>query len=93
MTRAFASRIPGAIALALAVAACVHMAEKPSTPAAPPQIAALPLAAALKAALDRSGLFYESHLVQWFAGERPLAALLACAGVLAHRAIGSFGAA
>jgi flagellar hook-length control protein FliK len=34
------------------------------------------LAVALKAALDRSGLFYESHLVQWFAGERPLAALL-----------------
>ena len=35
-----------------------------------------PLAAALKGALDRSGLFYESHLVQWFAGDRPLAALL-----------------
>lgn len=42
---------------------------------APPSEAA-PLAAALKGALDRSGLFYESHLVQWFAGNRPLAALL-----------------
>ena len=34
------------------------------------------LAAALQRTLDRSGLFYESHLVQWFAGDRPLAALL-----------------
>jgi hypothetical protein len=42
---------------------------------APPSEAA-PLTAALKGALDRSGLFYESHLVQWFAGDRPLAALL-----------------
>ena len=42
---------------------------------APPNEAA-PLVAALKGALDRSGLFYESHLVQWFAGDRPLAALL-----------------
>jgi hypothetical protein len=42
---------------------------------APPNEAA-PLVAALKSALDRSGLFYESHLVQWFAGDRPLAALL-----------------
>ena len=34
------------------------------------------MVAALKGALDRSGLFYESHLLQWFAGDRPLAALL-----------------
>jgi Flagellar hook-length control protein FliK len=55
----------------------VPLLPAPPGPAGPPpQIAALPLAAALKAALDRSGLFYESHLVQWFAGERPLAALL-----------------
>ena len=43
---------------------------------APPDEAA-PLVAALKGALDRSGLFYESHLVQWFAGDRPLAAAAA----------------
>lgn len=42
---------------------------------APPHEAA-ELAAALKGALDRSGLFYESHLLQWFTGDRPLAALL-----------------
>jgi hypothetical protein len=33
------------------------------------------IAAALRDALARSGLFYESHLAQWVAGERPLAAL------------------
>lgn len=48
----------------------------PPGQAAPLQTAALPLAAALKAALDRSGLFYESHLVQWFSGKRPLTELL-----------------
>ena len=42
---------------------------------APPRDAA-ELAAAFKGALERSGLFYESHLLQWFAGDRPLAALL-----------------
>jgi hypothetical protein len=46
----------------------------PLLPAPPSEAAAL--AGALKGALDRSGLFYESHLVQWFAGDRPLAALL-----------------
>ena len=42
---------------------------------APPSTSAM-LAPALQRAVDRSGLFYESHLMQWFAGERPLAALL-----------------
>lgn len=46
----------------------------PLLPTAPTEAA--PLAVALKGALDRSGLFYESHLLQWFAGDRPLAALL-----------------
>jgi flagellar hook-length control protein FliK len=41
----------------------------------PPSATAM-LAAALQRAMDRSGLFYESHLMQWFAGGRPLAALL-----------------
>jgi Flagellar hook-length control protein FliK len=46
----------------------------PLLPAPPGEAAQL--TAALRGALDRSGLFYESHLVQWLAGDRPLAALL-----------------
>jgi hypothetical protein len=42
---------------------------------APPHESA-PLAAALKQALGLSGLFYESHVASWAAGERPLPALL-----------------
>ncbi|AOJ75684.1 flagellar hook-length control protein FliK [Burkholderia ubonensis] len=42
------------------------------TPAAPPTAA---LRAALAQAVSESGLFYESHLAQWLAGQRPLAAL------------------
>ncbi|OXJ30106.1 flagellar hook-length control protein FliK [Burkholderia sp. HI2761] len=42
--------------------------------AAPPQ--AVALRAALAQAVSESGLFYESHLAQWLAGQRPLAALL-----------------
>ncbi|WP_247040034.1 flagellar hook-length control protein FliK [Burkholderia cepacia] len=41
--------------------------------------AALPVAAlraALAQAVSESGLFYESHLAQWLAGQRPLAALM-----------------
>ena len=34
-----------------------------------------PLAAALQRSVQRSGLFYESHLARWAAGERPLALL------------------
>ncbi|WP_321862915.1 flagellar hook-length control protein FliK [Burkholderia cenocepacia] len=41
---------------------------------APPPAAAL--RAALAQAVSESGLFYESHLAQWLAGQRPLAALL-----------------
>ncbi|MCM1513126.1 MAG: flagellar hook-length control protein FliK [Oxalobacter formigenes] len=54
------------------------------TPAASPAAALLSrpgLAAAFEAALtnlfDTSGLFYESHLAQWVAGERPQEALMA----------------
>ncbi|MBJ9623294.1 flagellar hook-length control protein FliK [Burkholderia multivorans] len=43
--------------------------------AAPPSLAGA-LRAALAQAVGESGLFYESHLSQWFAGQRPLAALL-----------------
>ncbi|MFP3500840.1 flagellar hook-length control protein FliK [Burkholderia sp. SIMBA_062] len=39
-----------------------------------PPVAAL--RAALAQAVSESGLFYESHLAQWLAGQRPLAALL-----------------
>ncbi|MCU9952360.1 flagellar hook-length control protein FliK [Burkholderia sp. BKH01] len=42
--------------------------------AAPPSVAAL--RAALAQAVSESGLFYESHLAQWLAGQRPLAALM-----------------
>jgi hypothetical protein len=34
------------------------------------------LGAALKSAIDASGLFYESHVAEWSAGKRPLADLL-----------------
>ena len=39
-----------------------------------PPVAAL--RAALAQAVSESGLFYESHLAQWLAGQRPLAALM-----------------
>ncbi|AXK66855.1 flagellar hook-length control protein FliK [Burkholderia sp. IDO3] len=42
--------------------------------AAAPPVAVLH--AALAQAVSESGLFYESHLAQWLAGQRPLAALL-----------------
>ncbi|CAB3764059.1 flagellar hook-length control protein FliK [Burkholderia paludis] len=44
-----------------------------ASPAAPPVAA---LSAALAQAVSESGLFYESHLAQWLAGQRPLAALM-----------------
>ncbi|WP_423393224.1 flagellar hook-length control protein FliK [Burkholderia sp. LMG 21824] len=52
-----------------------------STPASAAREAAttLPVAAlraALAQAVSESGLFYESHLAQWLAGQRPLAALM-----------------
>jgi hypothetical protein len=45
----------------------------PLLPAAPREAA--PLASALQRSLAGSGLFYESHLAQWVAGERPLGPL------------------
>ncbi|OXI32613.1 flagellar hook-length control protein FliK [Burkholderia sp. AU16741] len=42
--------------------------------AVPPPVAAL--RAALAQTVSESGLFYESHLAQWLAGQRPLAALM-----------------
>ncbi|KVK75603.1 ribonuclease E [Burkholderia cepacia] len=50
-----------------------------SAAAAREAAAALPVAAlrtALAQAVSESGLFYESHLAQWLAGQRPLAALM-----------------
>ncbi|WP_321786931.1 flagellar hook-length control protein FliK [Burkholderia pyrrocinia] len=51
-----------------------------SSAAAARETIALPPVAALRAALaqavSESGLFYESHLAQWLAGQRPLAALM-----------------
>lgn len=44
-----------------------------ATSDAPPVAA---LRAALAQAVSESGLFYESHLAQWLAGQRPLAALM-----------------
>ncbi|MBR7990813.1 flagellar hook-length control protein FliK, partial [Burkholderia cenocepacia] len=52
-------------------AAATRAAAAPSV--APPVAA---LRAALAQAVSESGLFYESHLAQWLAGQRPLAALL-----------------
>jgi hypothetical protein len=43
---------------------------------ATPTADAARLAQALSGALDRSGLFYESHQAQWLTGQRPLDALL-----------------
>ena len=56
------------------------VAAAPTSPAqallSAPPADALPLAAALQRAIEDSGVFYESHLKQWLAGERPLQALL-----------------
>jgi hypothetical protein len=54
------------------VPAPVQPAE-PLLPSAP--ALAQPLAVALQRSLQASGLFYESHLAQWVAGDRPLASL------------------
>ncbi|KUY75307.1 flagellar hook-length control protein FliK [Burkholderia sp. RF4-BP95] len=55
-------------------------AAAPSTATPASDVAAAPPVAALRAALaqavSESGLFYESHLAQWLAGQRPLAALM-----------------
>lgn len=55
---------------AAAVAAAVRAANQPA-----PALPAAALAAALAKMVDESGLFYESHLVQWLAGQRTAASL------------------
>lgn len=51
-------------------------AVRPAEPLLPgPPLSSAPLAAALRGSVEHSGLFYESHLGEWFRGERPLAAL------------------
>ncbi|PXX32447.1 MULTISPECIES: flagellar hook-length control protein FliK [Burkholderia] len=54
--------------------AAVSSAAAAHETAAPLPVAAL--RAALAQAVSESGLFYESHLAQWLAGQRPLAALM-----------------
>ncbi|HHT9057282.1 TPA: flagellar hook-length control protein FliK, partial [Burkholderia cenocepacia] len=54
-------------------------ASGPAAPATPASAQASSAAAArdaLAQAVSESGLFYESHLAQWLAGQRPLAALM-----------------
>ncbi|KWI57334.1 ribonuclease E [Burkholderia pseudomultivorans] len=63
-----ASAAPGAPGAPASAAAAARDATPP-----PPATA---LRAALAQAVSESGLFYESHLAQWLAGQRPLAALL-----------------
>ncbi|MBU9464765.1 flagellar hook-length control protein FliK [Burkholderia multivorans] len=58
-----------------AAASASGAATAAAAEAAPPLFAGA-LRAALAQAVGESGLFYESHLAQWFAGQRPLAALL-----------------
>ncbi|RAA21304.1 flagellar hook-length control protein FliK [Burkholderia multivorans] len=58
-----------------AAASASGAAKAAAAEAAPPSLAGA-LRAALAQAVGESGLFYESHLAQWFAGQRPLAALL-----------------
>ncbi|KVK97609.1 flagellar hook-length control protein FliK [Burkholderia territorii] len=64
-----------------AASAAVSSAAAPASniAAARDAAAASPVAAlraALAQAVSESGLFYESHLAQWLAGQRPLAALM-----------------
>ncbi|TCW81287.1 flagellar hook-length control protein FliK [Burkholderia sp. SRS-46] len=54
-----------------AAASQAAAAARDATAAAP----VVALRAALAQAVSESGLFYESHLAQWLAGQRPLAAL------------------
>ncbi|QRR11518.1 flagellar hook-length control protein FliK [Burkholderia sp. MS455] len=62
-----------------AVSSTPSSAAASSAAAARETAAPLPVAAlraALAQAVSESGLFYESHLAQWLAGQRPLAALM-----------------
>lgn len=69
---AFAS-VSDSIYSSRAAAQAASSAGAVDTPA-PPLSASL-LASTLAKTVDTSGLFYESHIVQWLAGQRPLAAL------------------
>ncbi|ABB10003.1 flagellar hook-length control protein FliK [Burkholderia lata] len=63
----------------LAASSTPASAAASSAAAAREAAATLPVAAlraALAQAVSESGLFYESHLAQWLAGQRPLAALM-----------------
>ncbi|ABX16741.1 flagellar hook-length control protein FliK [Burkholderia multivorans] len=73
----FAAAADGAAGQAghAAAASASGAATAAAAEAAPPSLAGA-LRAALAQAVGESGLFYESHLSQWFAGQRPLAALL-----------------
>ncbi|AIO76357.1 flagellar hook-length control protein FliK [Burkholderia multivorans] len=73
----FAAAADGAAGQAghAAAASASGAATAAAAEAAPPSLAGA-LRAALAQAVGESGLFYESHLAQWFAGQRPLAALL-----------------
>ncbi|HIH2693465.1 TPA: flagellar hook-length control protein FliK, partial [Burkholderia cenocepacia] len=51
-------------------------ASGPATPASAQASSAAAARDALAQAVSESGLFYESHLAQWLAGQRPLAALM-----------------
>ncbi|RQR30428.1 MULTISPECIES: flagellar hook-length control protein FliK [unclassified Burkholderia] len=70
----------GPAASAAASSAASPAASPASDVAAARAAADAPPVAALRAALaqavSESGLFYESHLAQWLAGQRPLAALM-----------------
>ena len=71
--------IAGLLQAALAGNLPAHLSSRAllPTPAAGAPLPAAELASALANALDKSGLFYEAHLAQWFSGTRPLQDLLA----------------
>lgn len=71
--RAPAASEPAASSTRSSAAASSSAAAARETTALPPVVA---LRAALAQAVSESGLFYESHLAQWLAGQRPLAALM-----------------
>ncbi|MBN3829648.1 flagellar hook-length control protein FliK, partial [Burkholderia sp. Ac-20384] len=70
---------PAASNLAASSTPASASAAASSAAAAREAAATLPVAAlraALAQAVSESGLFYESHLAQWLAGQRPLTALM-----------------
>ncbi|WP_250538597.1 MULTISPECIES: flagellar hook-length control protein FliK [unclassified Caballeronia] len=71
---AFAALTTGLFDTAFSSNAAAVAAARAATQNLPPLPAAA-LAAALAKTVDESGLFYESHLVQWLAGQRSAASL------------------